>query len=87
MSAPATPWVEGPRAIATGDPTGSVEIVARLRAPSVEAYTRLRAAEELARAGHPEQARDQLAPALGFFRSVGATRYVTQAEELLAASA
>jgi len=85
-SAPATPWLEAARAIAHGDFAHGAELVARIGAPSVEAYTRLRVAEELARAGHHTEAHEQLAQALVFFRKVGATRYIAQAEELLAAS-
>jgi hypothetical protein len=70
-------------ALATGDFARGAELVAAIRAPSVEAYTRLRVAEELATAGRPAKAHDQIARALPFFRKVGATRYIAQAEELL----
>jgi hypothetical protein len=53
----------------------------------VEAYARLRTAQELARAGHRAEARDCLAPALAFFGKVGATRYITQAEQVLTQAA
>jgi hypothetical protein len=85
-SAPSTPWCHTARAIAKGDMTDGVELSARIGAPSVEAYTRLRAAEELAHAGHHAEARDCLAPALAFFRKVGATRHLAQAEQVLAPS-
>jgi DNA-binding SARP family transcriptional activator/class 3 adenylate cyclase len=86
-SAPPTPWLEAARAIARGDFEHSVELVARIGAPSVEAYARLRAAEELARLGRHMDAVKQLAPAVIFFRKVGATRYIAQAEETLAGRA
>jgi class 3 adenylate cyclase len=86
-SAPSTPWCHAARAIARGDMADGVELSARIGAPSVEAYTRLRAAQELARAGHRAEARDCLAPALAFFGKVGATRYLAQAEQVLAPSA
>jgi DNA-binding SARP family transcriptional activator/class 3 adenylate cyclase len=86
-SGPSTPWVEAARAIARGDLPRGVELVAQIGAPSVEAYTRLRAAEELARIGSPQQAHDHLGPALDFFRKVGATRYLAQAEQLFAVTA
>jgi hypothetical protein len=54
---------------------------------SVEAFYRLRAAEQLVVEGRRAEADDQLGPALGFYRSVGATRYVREGEALLAASA
>lgn len=85
-SVPSTPWAEAARAIAHGHFAVALEIVARLGLPAVEAYTRLRTAEELARAGWQEEADECLAPAVTFFRNVGATRYLTQAEELLAGS-
>jgi tetratricopeptide (TPR) repeat protein len=81
-SAPSTPWLEATRAIARGDIAQSVELIARIGAPSVEAYARLRAAEELARLDRHAEADEQLRSALVFFRKVGATRYVAQAEEL-----
>jgi tetratricopeptide (TPR) repeat protein len=86
-SAPGTPWVEAAKAIAHECFPRAVEQVARIGAPSVEAYTRLRAAEELAHAGRHAEAEEQLGRAPVFFRKVGATRYIAQAEELLAASA
>jgi tetratricopeptide (TPR) repeat protein len=85
-SNPSNPWLEGAMAIAIGNFGRSVEILAFLGAPLVEAYARLRAAEELARAGHHAEAGDCLAPALDFFRQVGATRYLAQAEQVLAPS-
>jgi tetratricopeptide (TPR) repeat protein len=85
-SAPSTPWCHAARAIAKGNMTDGVDLSARIGAPSVEAYTRLRAAEELARAGHHAEARDCLAPALAFFRKVGATRYLARAEQVLGPS-
>lgn len=86
-SAPPTPWLEAARAIARGDLEHSAELVAHIGAPSVEAYARLRAAEELARLGRHTDAARQLAPAVIFFRKVGATRYIAQAEKMLAGRA
>jgi DNA-binding SARP family transcriptional activator len=84
--APSTPWFEAARAIAKDDFKLAVECVASLGAPSVEAYTRLRAAEELARSGDAE-ASEVLAPAVDFFRSVGAKRWLERAEALPSHSA
>jgi DNA-binding SARP family transcriptional activator len=84
--APSTRWRHAARAIVRGDFTRAVNLVTRLRAPSIEAYTRLRAAEALEQAGLHAQARDQLAPAVVFFRQVGATRFIAQAEQLLASA-
>jgi tetratricopeptide (TPR) repeat protein len=47
------------------------------------ARVRLRAAETLAAQGHRTEASEQLDKALAFYRSVGATRYIREAEELL----
>lgn len=52
-----------------------------------EAEARLRAAEQLVAQGRRAEADAQLDPALAFFRPVGASRYVQQAERLLAATA
>ncbi len=84
-SAPSTPWHEAARAIAGGDFAHSIELVARIDAPSVEAYARLRAAEELTRVGRLAGLDDLLEPALVFFREAGATRYLAQANQLPAA--
>ena len=86
-TAPATPWLEAARAIAGGDSTDAIDLVVRMGAQPVEAYARLRTAVELARAGHHADSDEHLRAALAFYRSVGAKRYVAQAEELLAASA
>ena len=48
-----------------------------------EAYARLRAAEKLVAAGRRAEADEHLGEALAFFRSVGATRYIREAEALL----
>ena len=64
-----------------------VELVTHLEAPTIEAYTRLRAAEAMTAAGNHTDARGHLEPALAFYRSVGATRYIREAESLLATSA
>jgi class 3 adenylate cyclase/tetratricopeptide (TPR) repeat protein len=52
-----------------------------------EAQARLRAAEQHVAAGRRAEANAELERALAFYRSVGATRYIRQAETLLAASA
>jgi DNA-binding SARP family transcriptional activator/tetratricopeptide (TPR) repeat protein len=85
-SAPSTPWLEAARAIADKQFTHSVELVSRIGALSVEAYTRLRVAEELTRAGREEEAQDLLVPALAFFKKVNATRFFVQAKQVLVAS-
>jgi DNA-binding SARP family transcriptional activator/tetratricopeptide (TPR) repeat protein len=79
---PSTPWHDAARAIADGDFT---QAVTGIGAPSVDAYTRLRAAEGLTRVGRIAEAKDCLEPALNFFGKVGAARYLALAEALLAA--
>jgi hypothetical protein len=51
------------------------------------AFVRLLAAEQLAASGRRAEADEQLAPALAFFRRVGATRFLRRADALLAATA
>jgi len=86
-SAPASPWLDAASAIVKGDFARGVELVTHLEAPTIEAYTRLRAAEAMTAAGNHTDARGHLEPALAFYRSVGATRYIREAESLLATSA
>jgi hypothetical protein len=85
-SAPSMPWMEGARAIANGELLEALEIVARLELPVVESYTRLRTAEAFAQARDREEASKVVESALGFFRGAGATRWLRQAEALLAGS-
>ena len=53
----------------------------------VEALARVRAAKLLIAEGRRAEADEQLRRAIAFWRSVGATRYIRQAEKLLAATA
>ncbi len=72
-------WARAGIAFARGDPAEAAAVLAAIGARASEAYCRLAAA----RAGDLSQ----LEPALAFYRSVGATRYVREGESLLAASA
>ena len=85
--APWTRWIEAARLYAGGDFTGAADLYAEIGSLLDEADARLRAAEQLAEAGRREEADAQLEQALVFYRSVGATRYVSEGEDLLAASA
>jgi tetratricopeptide (TPR) repeat protein len=85
-AAPSTLWVEAAAAIVRGDFHEAIELVARIGAPALEAYTRLRAAEGLVRNGQRDAAREHFAQALAFFRKAGATHYAGRAD-LLATSA
>ena len=73
------PWVRAGLAFARGDAAGAADLLGGIGARSSEAYCRLAAA----RAGDLSQ----LEPALAFYRSVGAARFVREGESLLAESA
>jgi class 3 adenylate cyclase/tetratricopeptide (TPR) repeat protein len=81
------PWIRLVEAITRGDLLGAAEISAGMGDRSGEAYTRLRLAERLVEEGRRAEADVELAAALAFYRSVGATRYIREGEQLLAASA
>jgi class 3 adenylate cyclase/tetratricopeptide (TPR) repeat protein len=72
------PWAQAAVAFGRGDHVGAAELLGGIGAVSSEAFCRLGAA----RAGGLAQ----LEPALAFYRSVGATRYVREGESLLATS-
>jgi len=80
-------WVRAAEAALAGDFVGAADIAAEHGWRVDEAELRLRAAEELVAEGRRAEADVQLQHALGFFRSVGATRYVREGEALLAETA
>jgi tetratricopeptide (TPR) repeat protein len=82
-----SPWLLAARAIAVGEFVRAADTFRDIGEETLEAFYRLCAAEELVAEGHRAEADEQLRPALAFYRSVGATRYVRQGEELLAATA
>jgi tetratricopeptide (TPR) repeat protein len=82
-----TPWLEAIEELLRGDPRRAAEIYAAMPAPKDEAFARLEAGKALVAAGEVDAARRQLEAALAFYRRVGATRYVAEAEALLAAPA
>jgi DNA-binding SARP family transcriptional activator len=84
-STPSNPWLEATSAIANGELADALQLVARIGAPSIEAYTQLRAGQDLTEAGQYAQAEPLLRNALAFYRSVDATRYIDHAEAALAA--
>ena len=65
---------------------GLPRLFAEMGVPRDEADARLRAAEKLVGEGRSTEADEQLQRALAFYRSVGATRYVREAEALLTAA-
>jgi hypothetical protein len=81
-----SPWIEAARAVVSGDFRRGADIL-EPRHKARAAFLRLCAAEQLVAEGRRAEADEQLTPALAFYRSVGATRYVREGEALLAASA
>jgi hypothetical protein len=82
-----SPWFDVARALIDQEFARAAESLDSMGAARSAAVARLRAAQELVRAGRRAEADDQLRRALGFFRSVGATRFIREGEVLLAASA
>jgi len=82
-----TPWIDAAEALAHGDYGRAADLYARSGTRPLEAYTRLRAAAQVVAVGRRAEAGEQLQKALGFWRSVGARRYVRQGEALLAKTA
>ena len=82
-----TRWADAIQHYVTVEFERAAEVFAEMGVPRDEADARLRAAEKLVGEGRRTEADEQLQRALAFYRSVGATRYIRQGEELLAASA
>jgi predicted ATPase/class 3 adenylate cyclase len=80
-------WAEAARFYVQDDLVAAADILAEMGALPEEAAARLRAAERLFERGRRSDAEAQLARALAFYRSVGATAYVSEGEALLVASA
>ena len=81
------PWHLAARAFAAGDLRRAADITGEMGAVSEEARDRLWLAHTLVEQGRRTEADAELQRALTFYRSVGATRYIQQAEALRAASA
>ena len=81
-SAPPVPWVVAAQAVLRGEFDRAAAVLAEIGSRPTEAYTRLRAAEELARAGRTQEAAGELGPALDFYCAVGATGFIREAEAL-----
>jgi hypothetical protein len=84
---PRSPWFAAARALADQEFVRAADSLGSMGAARSAALARLRAAQELIAEGRQAEADDQLRQALGFFRSVGATRFIRDGEGLLAASA
>ena len=81
------PWVQAAAAFASGDLRRAADICGLMGAATEEARDRLWLAETLIEQGSRAEAEVELQRVLAFYRSVGATRYIREAEGLLAASA
>jgi hypothetical protein len=82
-----TPWVDAARAAGEQDFVTAAELYISIGAVSPAAEARVLAAEVLLERGDRAGSAQQLAEAIGFYRSVGATRLIQDAEKLLAATA
>jgi class 3 adenylate cyclase/tetratricopeptide (TPR) repeat protein len=78
-----TKWSEAGIALAQGDLVRGADLLHQVGDAELEYAARLRAAHALVAEGRAAEADEQLQRALTFYRPVGATRYVRQAEELL----
>ena len=81
------PWEQAAAAFAAGDLRRAADVCCGMGAATEEARDRLWLAEALTRQGRRAEAGAELGRALAFYRSVGSTRYIREAEGLLAASA
>ena len=81
------PWAEAAQAVCAGEHRRAADVLERIGCRPAEAYARLRAAKRLVEEGRRAEADVELQASLAFWREVGATRYVREGEELLAASA
>jgi hypothetical protein len=82
-----SPWAQAAAAFAAGNLRRAADICGGMGAATEEARDRLWLAEALIDQYRRAEADVELQRALAFYRSVGATRYIRQAESLLAASA
>jgi hypothetical protein len=82
-----TPWLEAITELLRGNPDRAVELYAALESPKDEAVARMEAARAHLAAGRRAEAEEHVEAALAFYREAGATRYVAEAEALLAVPA
>jgi class 3 adenylate cyclase/tetratricopeptide (TPR) repeat protein len=82
-----TRWAEAALAMCHADLETAVDLYERAGSVSDAALARLRLARRLVEGGRRAEADIHLHQALAFYRSVGATRYIREGEELLAATA
>jgi hypothetical protein len=77
-------WKRVAELILAGQLEKVADMSARMGVKHLEVRARLRAARALLREGRQADAEAQLQQALGWLRSVGATRYIREAEQLRA---
>jgi class 3 adenylate cyclase/tetratricopeptide (TPR) repeat protein len=82
-----SPWVQAAAAFAVGDLSQAADVCGSIGARTEEARDRFWLAERLLEQKRRTEADVELQRALAFYRSVGASRYIREAEALLAASA
>jgi class 3 adenylate cyclase/tetratricopeptide (TPR) repeat protein len=82
-----SPWSDAVAALAEEDFVAAADMLGGMSVRPFEAYARLRAAERLIAAGRRSEGESQLSRARAFYRDVGATAYLREAEALLAATA
>ena len=85
--APPWPWKDLAFACLDRDFVRAAEMWAEAGSPTWKARLRLRGAEELIAAGRRTEGEVELAKALAFYRTVGATFYINRGEQLLAMTA
>jgi tetratricopeptide (TPR) repeat protein len=78
-----TPWTDAALAELRGDFTTAAGLYGEIGVLFTEALARMRAARQLAADRRNTEADEQLERALAFWRPVGATRYIRQAESLM----
>jgi class 3 adenylate cyclase len=81
------PWIEVVRRYGAGELVAAADLLGRIGSKPEEAEARLHAAAQLRGDGRDAEAGEQLQQALSFWRSVDATFYLAEGEELLTASA
>jgi tetratricopeptide (TPR) repeat protein len=79
-----TPWLDAAERAVAGDWAGAAEGYAQMGARLDEALARLRAAQQLAAGSRADEARHMVEPAIAWYRRAGATRYLREADEVLA---
>ena len=79
--------IDAAEAVALGNYLAAADIFSQMGSLPNEAWARQRAAAQLVDAQEQSAASEQLRPALSFWRSVAASRYIREGEALLAATA